>query len=216
MFRQFTDTQIISALLFAAQWTILLSLIAFAGGSVLGALLTYARVMPNRWLAWLAGGFSGAVQSTPLLMLLFLTFFGLPMFGIPTSALLAAAFGLILFSGAFLNEIWTSAIKSVPSGQWEAARSAGLSFMQTLQLVIAPQALRLALPSTVGFCVQIVKGTAVASIIGFIDITRTGRDLNNAAFRPFFIFTVAALIYFCLCFPLSWASRRLEARLGKI
>ena len=215
MFRHFTDSQIIFALIWATQWTIILSLIAFAGGAVLGAAVTLARVTPGIWLNRAANGFAAIVQSTPLLMLLFLTFFGLPLVGIEASALTSAAFGLILFSGAFLSEIWTSAIRAVPSGQWEAARSTGLGFVQTLRLVIAPQALKLALPPTVGFCVQIIKGTAVASIIGFIDLTRTGRDLNNTAFRPFFIFSIAALIYFVLCFPLSLASRKLEARLGK-
>ena len=215
MFRQFSDSQIILALLEATRWTVLLSLIAFTGGAVLAAVLTFLRVSPWPWLGAAIGFLAGLIQSTPLLMLLFLPFFGLPLAGIEISALGAAALGLILFAAAFLSEIWTSAVRSVPAGQWEAAKACGLRFGPILRLVIAPQALRLALPSTVGFGVQVIKGTALASIIGFIDVTRTGSTLNNVAFRPFFIFSIVAVIYFCLCFPLSWASRRLEARLGK-
>ncbi len=213
MLRQFSDSQIIWLLLGAAQWTLVLSCAAFLGGSLLGMALTICRILPSRAMQIGAGGFVALIQSTPLLMLLFLTFFGLPLLGIETSAWFAACAGLILFAAAFLCEVWTSAIQSIGKGQWEAARSSGLSFLQSLRLVVAPQAVRLALPSTVGFSVQVIKGTALVSIIGFTELTKAGTTLNNVTFRPFFVFSIVALIYFALCFPLSVASRKLEARM---
>lgn len=213
--RQFSDWQILTLLLGAAEATVWLSLVAFLGGGLLGLLLTLARVSERRALDLPAAGFIAAVQSVPLLMLIFLCFFGLPLLGLRVSPWLAACASLVLFAAAFLADIWRSAIQAVPRGQWEAGRALGLSFLQVFGLVVAPQALRLAVPPTVGFSVQVVKGTALTSIIGFVELTKAGTMLNNVTFRPFFVFALVALIYFALCFPLSLASRRLERRLAR-
>jgi len=213
--RQFSDWQILTLLLGAAEATIWLSLVAFLGGGLLGLLLTLARVSERRALDLPAAGIIAAVQSVPLLMLIFLCFFGLPLLGLRVSPWLAACASLVLFAAAFLADIWRSAIQAVPKGQWEAGRALGLSFLQVFGLVVAPQALRLAIPPTVGFSVQVVKGTALTSIIGFVELTRAGTMLNNVTFRPFFVFALVALIYFVLCFPLSLASRRLERKLAR-
>lgn len=213
--RQFSDWQILTLLLGAAEATVWLSLVAFLGGGLLGLLLTLARVSERRVLDLPAAGIIASVQSVPLLMLIFLCFFGLPLLGLRISPWLAACTSLVLFAAAFLADIWRSAIQAVPKGQWEAGRALGLSFLQVFALVVAPQALRLATPPTVGFSVQVVKGTALTSIIGFVELTRAGTMLNNVTFRPFFVFALVALIYFALCFPLSLASRRLERRLAR-
>ena len=92
---------------------------------------------------------------------------------------------------------------------------AALSYLQQLRLVILPQALRIAIPPTVGFLVQLVKGTSLASIIGFAELTRAAQMVNNATFRPFIVYGLVAAIYFMLCWPLSAYSRRLERRLGQ-
>lgn len=211
--RQFTDQQIIVLLIEHAQWTLLLSFIAFSGGTALGLVVTVMRISPSR--PWNLAGktYTGLIQSAPLLMMLFLIFFGLPLIGINVSAWTAATVSLVLFASAFLADIWRGAIEAVSKGQWEAARSTGLSFLQTFRFVIAPQALRIALPPTVGFSVQVVKGTALTSIIGFVELTKAGTMLNNVTFRPFFVFTVVAAIYFAMCFPLSLWARHLERRL---
>jgi len=210
--RQFDDLQILMLLVETTRWTILLSLTAFAGGALLGGVLTVMRIMRNRLVNLLSRGFTALIQSTPLLMLLFLSFFGLPLVGLDVPAWGAAAFALIVFTAAFLADIWQSAVRSVPSGQWDAARAMGLGFLQSLRLVIIPQAIRIATPSTVGFSVQVVKGTALASIIGFVELTKAGTMLNNVTFKPFFVFSIVALLYFALCFPLSLLARRLERR----
>ncbi|KEA65636.1 putative amino acid ABC transporter, permease protein [Marinobacterium lacunae] len=211
---QFTDWDILRNLLLAARWTVLLSLIAFAGGSIVGLLLTFMRISRRRSLIWVTRIYIEIFQGTPLLMQLFIAFFGLGLLGIDVSAWTAAALALTLFSSAFLSDIWRGCVESLPKGQWEASRCLGLNYLQTMRYIILPQALRIAIPPTVGFSVQIVKGTALASIIGFVELTKAGTMLNNATFEPFKVFALVALIYFLLCYPLSRASQYLEERLN--
>ncbi|MGY5452771.1 amino acid ABC transporter permease [Agarivorans sp. MS3-6] len=211
---QFTDWDILRNLLLAARWTILLSLIAFASGGLVALLLTFMRLNRNPLLGVLVKGYVELFQGTPLLMQLFLTFFGLSLLGIDVSAWTAAIIGLTLFTSAFLCEIWRGCIESLPKGQWEAARTVGLSFVQTMRYIILPQALKVAIAPTVGFSVQVVKGTALTSIIGFIELTKAGTMLNNATFQPFKVFALVAGLYFLLCFPLSLYSKYLEKKLN--
>ncbi|MDB5363104.1 MAG: ABC-type amino acid transport system, permease component [Rhodospirillales bacterium] len=210
----FTFLDIVWALIGAAKWTVLLSLIAFAGGTVVGLLILVLRVSGQRPLVEATRLYIEFFQGTPLLMQLFLSFFGLALFGIDVSPLSAAAVGLTLFASAYLAEIWRGAVEAIPHGQWEAARSLALGFGKQLRLVILPQALRLAIPPTVGFSVQIVKGTALASIIGFLEVTKAGSVITNVTFQPFTVYGLVAVIYFGLCFPLSAASKWLEKRLA--
>ena len=211
---QFTDWDILRNLLLAARWTILLSLLAFAGGSIVGMLLTFMRISRRKPLIWITRIYIEVFQGTPLLMQLFIAFFGLGLLGIDVSAWTAAALALTLYSSAFLIDIWRGCVESLPKGQWEASRCLGLNYLQTMRYIILPQALRVAIPPTVGFSVQIVKGTALASIIGFVELTKAGTMLNNATFEPFKVFAMVALIYFLLCYPLSRASQYLEEKLN--
>jgi polar amino acid transport system permease protein len=197
------------------RWTILLSVFAFVGGSVLGLVMALMRVAPARWVRWSAIGYIRLFQSTPVLMQLFTVYFCIPLLGLSIDPYTAAILALSLNSAAFLGDIWRGCIQSVPKGQWEAARALGLHYPACMAKVVLPQALRSAIAPTVGFTVNLVKSTSVASIIGFVELTRSGALLNNAVFEPFIIFGTVALIYFVLCWPISLASRRLEARLGR-
>lgn len=197
----------------AAQWTVLLSLVAFVGGGLLGAVVALARVSPNRAVRWVAAGWIEVVQGTPVLILLFLTFYGLPLLGTRLPPLVAAGIGLTIYASAFLGDIWRGCIQAVPAGQWEGASALALSRWQRMRRVVLPQAVRLAVPPTVGFSVQVVKNTSVASIIGFVELARAGVLMNNVTFQPFRVFLTVAALYFVLCWPLSLASRRLERRL---
>ncbi|MEK1839833.1 MAG: amino acid ABC transporter permease, partial [Pseudomonas sp.] len=114
---------------------------------------------------------------------------------------------------AYLAEIWRGCVDSIPNGQWEASSSLALNPLEQLRYVILPQALRIAVAPTVGFSVQVVKGTAVTSIIGFTELTKTGGMLANATFEPFMVYGLVALGYFLLCYPLSLSARYLERRL---
>jgi polar amino acid transport system permease protein len=209
---------VVYQLLDATQFTIYLSLIAFLGGGVLGGIIALVRIAPNRIGRRLALAYIWLFQSTPLLMLLFLTGLGVPkLLGINVDPWTAAGLSLTLYSSAYLSDVWRGAIESPPGGQWEGSSALGLRFLPTLRLVILPQAVRVALAPTVGFMVQIIKGTSLAYIIGFTDLMAIGKRWANAPVEgtePFIIFPLMALIYFCLCFPLSLMARRLEKRFG--
>ncbi len=209
---QFTDWDIFRSLLMAARWTVALSLIAFVGGGLLGLLITLLRSTRHSVFTGVIKLYVELFQGTPLLMQLFLAFFGLSLVGVEVSAWTAAVLSLTLFSSAFFHDIWRGCIESLPKGQWEACRTLGLSYLQTMRYIIAPQAARLAIAPTVGFSVQIVKGTALASIIGFVELIKAGTMLNNATFQPFKVFALVALLYFAICFPLSALARYLETR----
>ncbi len=201
-------------LLAAMRWTIVLSIGAFVFGGIIGAAVALARISAFRLLRWLAIGYIRLFQGTPLLLQLFLVFFGGDLIGISLGPYVSAILGLSLNAGAFLGEIWRGALQAVPAGQTEAARALGLDYRARMLKVVGPQALRIAIPPTVGFLVNLVKSTSLAAIIGFVELTRAGQMLNNATFRPFTIFGIVAMLYFLLCWPLTVMSRRLEARLA--
>ena len=211
---QFTLFDILRNLLIATQWTVILSLVSFIGGGLVGLLVLFARISSRPWLRLTGRGYVEVFQGTPLLMQLFLAFFGLALFGVSVQAWLAAGLALVLWTAAFLGEIWRGCVQSVAKGQWEASSSLDMGYFQQLAYVILPQALRVAIPPTVGFSVQVVKGTALTSIIGFVELTRAGTVVTNATYQPFLVYGLVALIYFCLCWPLSKASQVLEKRLN--
>ena len=211
----FTLWDIFRNLLLAARWTIGLSLVAFIGGAVVGLLLLLARVAKLRGADALVGGYVQLFQGTPLLMQLFLAYFGLAALGLPTSAWVAAALALTLYSSAFLTEIWRGCVNAVAKGQWEASASLALTLSEQLRHVIGPQALRVAVAPTVGFMVQVIKGTALASVIGFVELTKAGAMIANATFQPFLVYACVALMYFALCWPISAYSQRLERKLSR-
>ena len=199
-------------LIAAAQWTVLLSLVAFAGGALVGLPIALMRVSPSHVLRIVAGGYIQLIQGTPLLILLFLTYFGLGILGYKLVPLVAAGLALTLYAAAFLGEIWRGCIEAVPRTQWEASDCLGLDRFQQYAYVILPQAFKMAIPPTVGFMVQIVKNTSLASVVGFVELARAGQIVNNSTFEPFIIFCIVAAIYFAMCYPLSLASRFLERR----
>jgi polar amino acid transport system permease protein len=210
---QFTLWDILRNLLGAAQWTVLLSLIAFIGGGLVGALLLVLRL-------WRPGLFSVPVsayvqlfQGTPLLMQLFLSYFGLRLFGVHVSVWVSVSLALTLYTSAFLTEIWRGCVGAVPRSQWEASTSLALSFREQLRHVILPQALRISIPPTVGFLVQVIKGTALASVVGFVELTRAGNMIANVTYAPFTVFACVGLMYFVLCYPISLYARFLERKM---
>ena len=199
-------------LLLATRWTILLALIAFAGGGVLGLFLAALRVAPARPLRWLATGYIQFFMGTPLLIQLFMAYYGSSLLGYRPDPWTAAALTFCLNGGAFFGEIFRGAIEAIPRGQWEASTALGFRFVRTLRLVIIPQAVRLMLPPTVGFMVQIVKSTSVASLIGLTELARAAVQVNTVTFEPVTVFGIASLIYFSLCWPLSLYAGHLEKR----
>ncbi|RAR52209.1 amino acid ABC transporter membrane protein 2 (PAAT family) [Paraburkholderia unamae] len=209
---EFTFAQIVEGLLLAARWTVLLSLVSFATGGVAGLLLLVMRVSNSFVLRSVVRIYIEVFQGTPLLMQLFIVYFGLPLLGIDVSAWTAATLGLTFFTSAYLAEIWRGCVEAVPKGQWEASSSLAMGYFEQMWHVILPQAARIAIGPTVGFGVQAIKDTALVSIIGFAELTKAGTQISNATFRPFLVYGLVALIYFALCYPLTRFARALQRK----
>lgn len=210
---EFSLAQIIENLLLAARWTIVLSLVSFLTGGIAGLVVLFARVSPSRMLRTIAKVHIEVFQGTPLLMQLFVVFFGLPLLGLDVDPWVAATLGLTFFTSAYLAEIWRGCVEAIPRGQWEASASLAMNYFEQLRHVILPQAFRIAIAPTVGFSVQAIKDTALVSIIGFTELTKAGTVISNATFRPFVVYGCVAIIYFLLCYPLSRTARALERKL---
>jgi polar amino acid transport system permease protein len=211
----FSLWDIVRNLLLAMRWTVVLSLIAFAGGGLVGFLLLITRLSHFNLGQRVVKVYVQVFQGTPLLMQLFLAYFGMALVGIETSPWLAASVALTLYSSAFLTEIWRGCVDAIPKGQWEASQSLALSFFEQLRYVILPQAFKIAIPPTVGFLVQVIKGTALASVIGFVELTKAGTMITNATFQPFLVYSCVAVMYFSLCFPVSYFAKQLERKVQR-
>ena len=209
---EFTFWDILRHLLFATRWTVLLSAAAFAGGAAVGVAILFARISKASWARRFGAGYIALFQGTPLLMQLFLMFFGLPMLGLRIEPWTAAVCGLIFYASAYLAEIWRAGVEALPRGQSEAASSLGLHRLQELRLVVLPQAFRITRAPVVGFLVQLIKSTALASILGFEELLKTANAINNATFEPFKVYGLVAVIFFLLCYPLTQYARMLEGR----
>ena len=212
--RDFSHLDIVFALLWAARWTLMLSAVAFICGGVAGFILMLMRISPIRPLKYISWAYLEIVQGTPLLLQFLLAFFGVSILGIDISPWMSATLALTTFTSAFLGDIWRGSVESIPSGQWEAARALSLNYFQQLGLVILPQAVRRSISPTVGFLAQVIKGTSLASAIGFVELARSATNITNVTFEPAFVYLVTAVVYFGICFPISVASRKLEKSLA--
>lgn len=197
-------------LLFSLQWTVALTLIGFVGGAIGGLLLVLMQMGRAKLPTAIAKGFVTAIRGTPLLMQLFVVFFGGSVIGFDINPWIAAGFALSIHASAYLSDIWRGAIDALPVGQTEAGRALGLPETAVRRYIILPQALRVAIPPTTGFLVQLIKATSVTSIVGFVELTRTAQIINNATFDPLKVFLIVAALYMALCWPLSLFSRHLE------
>ncbi|OWY27930.1 amino acid ABC transporter permease [Herbaspirillum robiniae] len=208
----FTTWDIVRNLMLAWRWTIVLTLVTFVLGGTLGLIILFMRTSRQTWLRQIARLYIELFQGTPLLMQLFLVFFGIALFGIEVPAWLAAGLALMCWSASYLAEIWRGCVEAIPKGQWEASSVLAMSYFQQMRHIVLPQALRIAIAPTVGFGVQIIKSTAVTSIIGFIELSKAGTVITNATFRPFTVFAIVGVFYFVLCWPLSKYSQSLERK----
>jgi polar amino acid transport system permease protein len=201
-------------LLKGLRWTVVLTLIGFAGGCAGGMLVALARTSASAVLRAASGAFVEVFRGTPLLLQLFVVYYGVALLGFSVSEMGAVSLCLTLNASAFLGDIWRGAIQAVPTGQAEAAKALGLSYWHRSAHVVLPQAFKISLPAAVGFLVQLLKGTSLASIIGFAELMRTSTIISNALFNPFLAYGIASLVYFAVCWPLSAFARRAELRLS--
>jgi polar amino acid transport system permease protein len=201
-------------LLQGLKWTLALSAIAFAGGIMSGLLVALARTSDSRVLARLTAGYISVFQGTPLLMQLFVVYYALALAGLRLEAWQAVAIGFTLHASAYLGEIWRGSIEAVPRGQMEAAKALSLGYVSRMKDVILPQAIRISLPATIGFLVQLIKGTSLAAIVGFTELARAGGIVSNQTFKPLLVYGVVGAMYFFICWPLSLLGTQLEHRLA--
>lgn len=194
-------------------WTLILSALAFVLGGVAGFGMLLLRISRFAIVRQVSFVVVQIIQGIPLLVILFAVYFGLGILGVQVPPLFAAGVAMMIYCAAFLAEIWRGCVLAVPRTQFEAAECLALSRWQSLTKVILPQALRIATPPTVGFMVQVVKSTSLASVVGFVELTRAAQIINNSTFQPFLVFGIAGALYFAVCWPLSAWSRVLERKL---
>lgn len=203
-------------LLQAALVTIAMCAMAFSCGMVVAlfiGLVRTARRFPV--LRWIGGAYVEIFRGTPLLMQIFIAFFGLSILGLELPRFVAVSIPLILYTGAYMGEIVRAGVEAVPRGQWEAGSSLGMSYRQLMGYVVAPVAVRIMIPPSVGFLVQLVKGTSLAYVVGYVELTRAGYIISQSTYATMLVFTLVGAIYFGINYPLSLASQRLEARLKR-
>jgi polar amino acid transport system permease protein len=214
MIRQFGWNEF-ELLVLAARWTIILAIMAFVGGGIGGLIVALLRTADSRVARAAMILFIRVFQGTPLLMQLFLAYFGMAIFGFTVNPLIAAMIALTAHASAYLGEIWRGCIEAVPRGQTEASTALGLHYFTRMRHVVLPQAARIAVPPTVGFLVQLLKETSLASIIGFVELARQGQIITSVTFRPLLVYGLVAVIYFIMCWPLSLVARRMERGLAR-
>lgn len=197
----------------AAGTTIKLSGLSFLGGLVLAVFIAFLSMSKFKLFNLIATIYIQITRGTPLLMQLFFIYFSLPQIGIQLSILTSALVALITNTGAFMAEIIRSSIQSVKKGQWDASLSLGLSSLQMMTRIILPQAIRIAIPPTIGYITALIKNSSVASTIGLLEITRAGRLVTEQTGMGLLAFFFVGLVYFLICYPISKLSQQLEKRI---
>lgn len=199
----------------AVIYTIPLTLISFICGLALAILTALARISGNGALQTIARIYVSAIRGTPLLVQLFIIFYGLPTIGIIIDPFPSAIIGFSLNVGAYASEIIRAAILSIPKGQWEAGYSIGMSYPQTLKRIILPQASRVSIPPLSNTFISLVKDTSLASMILVTEMFRRAQEIAATNYEFLLLYMQAALIYWIICFLLSIAQGRIEKRLDR-
>ncbi|GAA2702903.1 amino acid ABC transporter permease [Aeromicrobium ponti] len=199
----------------AIIYTIPLTLISFVCGLALAILTALARISGNKVLQTVARMYVSAVRGTPLLVQLFIIFYGLPTIGIIIDPFPSAIIGFSLNVGAYASEIIRAAILSIPKGQWEAGYSIGMSYPQTLKRIILPQASRVSIPPLSNTFISLVKDTSLASMILVTEMFRRAQEIAATNYEFLLLYMQAALIYWVICFLLSVVQGRIENRLDR-
>ena len=202
-------------LLRGALGTVAIAAAVIVAGTAAGVAVGLLRFVPSRAVSAALGWTVEVVRAVPLLLMIFFIFFGLPALGIRIPTFPAAVLAMSLWMAVNTAEVVRGGIQSIPHGQFEAARSTGLSGLQTMRNVIFPQAVRRMLPPFVGLCTILVKDTSLAAIIGAFELTRAAQETIERTFRSFEIYLAVAAIYFALCFPLTRLAQRAETRLQR-
>ena len=202
-------------LLRAMGVTLLLGLVSFILGCVLGALVGLARMSRSRLLKGLAIVYVSVFRGTPLLIQIMLVYYGLPQLGVLIEPIPSAILALTLYAAAYLSENFRAGIIAVDRGQWEAAHSMGMPYWRMLRRIVAPQAIRVAMPPIGSRFIALMKDTSLASAVTVVELTRAAETIGSSTFRYMEAFLVAAAAYWLINTALSLGQGALERRLGR-
>ncbi len=197
--------------------TLLISVLAVLLAFPIGVLLGLARISPWRWFSWPAACWVYVLRGIPLLMVVFWTYFCVPLLiGHNISGFATMLCTLVIYESAYIAEIVRGGIQALPAGQYEASRALGMSYLKTLRVVILPQALYNALPSLVSQLVSIIKDSTLGYVINVPELTYAANQVNNQLLtKPFQVFAIVAISYYLICFSLTWLANKLEERIAR-
>ncbi|WP_373895363.1 amino acid ABC transporter permease [Virgibacillus natechei] len=195
--------------------TLLVAIVGMAIGLILGLLLALARGSKRVVLRWPARLYISFMRGTPMLVFLFILYFGLPVVGIELTAVMAASLGFGLNSAAYIAEIDRSALNSIDTGQWESARALNISYWPTLRKIILPQATRIAIPPLTSVFMDIVKGTSLAAVITVPELFQKTQIVAGREFDAMTMYVLVALIYWPICIVIGFMQDRLELRYSR-
>lgn len=202
-------------MLTGAGYTLLFALASMVGGLALGFPAAVMRMSPYALLRWPATLYVSVMRGTPLLVQIFVIYYGLPSIGIEFTPVTAGVLALSLNAGAYLSESLRGAIDSISIGQWRASFSLGLGYWQTLGHIVLPQALRVAVPSMSNTLISLIKDTSLVSVITMTELMLSTKEVIATTFRPLPLYLAAAAIYWCLSLAFESVQRRAERRLNR-
>ncbi|KAA6448989.1 amino acid ABC transporter permease [Bacillus atrophaeus] len=180
-------------------YTLLISFVSMFAGTMLGLFISLARMSKYALLRWPARLYISFMRGVPILVILFILYFGFPYIGIEFSAVTAALLGFSLNSAAYIAEINRSAISSVDKGQWEAAASLGLSYWKTMRGIILPQSVRVALPPLANVLLDLIKASSLAAMITVPELLQHAKIIGGREFDYMTMYILTALIYWAIC-----------------
>ncbi|QRG68028.1 amino acid ABC transporter permease [Brevibacillus choshinensis] len=195
--------------------TLKASLLALIGSFLLGTLMAVFRIAPVRPLNWLGTAYVEFIRNIPLILVVFIFFVGLPAIGIRLESFVAGTLGLTVYTAAFIAETIRAGIQAVPKGQTEAARSSGLTYVQTMRYVILPQAIKIVIPPMGNQFINLVKNSSVLGVIAGLDLMYFGDLISADTFVTFDVYIFVAIFYLILTLPLSLLVGYLERRLAR-
>ncbi|USX23368.1 amino acid ABC transporter permease [Oxalobacteraceae bacterium OTU3REALA1] len=208
-------TEAAPVMLRGAGYTVIFALASMLGGLLIGFPVAVLRILPTRLLRWPATVYVSLFRGTPLLVQMFVIYYGLPSVGIEFTPVTAGILALSLNAGAFLSESLRGAIGAVSQGQWSASYSLGLGYWTTLRHVVLPQALRIAVPAMSNTLISLIKDTSLVSVITMTELMLSTKEVIATTFRPLPLYLAAALIYWALSLLFEALQRRAEQRLNR-
>jgi putative glutamine transport system permease protein len=195
--------------------TVKASLLALLGSLLIGIVIAVFRIAPVRPLNWFGAAYVEFIRNIPLILVVFVFFFGFPALGVRLDSFTAGTLGLTVYTAAFIAEVIRAGILSVPKGQMEAARSSGLTYLQTMRYIILPQAIKIVIPPLGNQFINLVKNSSILGVIAGLDLMYFGDLISSETFVTFDVYIFVAMFYLVLTVPLSLGVGFLERRLAR-